>query len=136
VKRLLEEEHAARGEITTYRLRVLTRALVILLVLGGCISKAKEAIQGPEPEGGGTLTCKQILEDCDAQCSDPLCLHRCSPQGLPDARAQHDTLLECGERASCTDEECMRTNCPNELSACVGPDEAQPSGPPGGTPSP
>lgn len=111
---------------------MLTRAFLILLVLGGCISKAKEVIQGPEPEGGGTLTCKQILEDCDAQCSDPLCLHRCSPQGLPDARAQHDALLECGERASCTDEECMRTNCPNELSACVGPEEPPSAGPPGG----
>ncbi len=119
---------------------MLTRVLLMLLVVAGCVSKAKEAITGPEPEGGGTLSCKEILENCDASCSDPLCLHRCSPQGLPDARAQHDALLECGERASCTDEECMRTNCPNELAACVGPEAAPPatepasSGPPGATP--
>ena len=105
--------------------------LIIALALTGCISKAKEAIAGPEPEGGGTLTCKQLVEDCDSQCSDPLCLHRCSPQGLPDARKQHDALLECGERASCTDEACMRASCPNELTACVGPEEQ--SGPPGGS---
>jgi hypothetical protein len=118
---------------------VLTRVVVIVALLGlGCLSKAKEALQGPEPEGGGTLTCKQIVEDCDSQCSDPLCLHRCSPQGLPDARAQHEALLECGERASCTDEACMRASCPNELTACIGPEEtAEPpaaSGPPGDTP--
>ncbi len=108
---------------------------MIVALVAGCVSKAKEVLQGPEPEGGGTLTCKQILEDCDANCSDPLCLHRCSPQGLPDARAQHEALLECGERASCTDEACVRTNCPNELAACVGPEEAAPaSSPPGATP--
>ena len=110
---------------------MLIRAVVIVALSVGCVSRAKEAIQGPEPEGGGTLTCKQIVEDCDASCGDPLCLHRCSPQGLPDARAQHEALLDCGERASCTDEACVRTNCPGELSACVGPEEA-PAGPPGG----
>jgi hypothetical protein len=113
----------ARGGFTAYRRHVWKLALAISLV--GCISKAKEAISGPEPEGGGTLTCKQLVEDCDSQCSDPLCIHRCSPQGLPEARQQHDALVECGERASCTDEECMRTNCPNELAACIGPEETQ-----------
>jgi len=111
--------------------------LLIVVLASGCVSKAKEVIQGPEPEGGGTMTCKQLLEECDAQCSDPLCLHRCSPQGLPDARTAHDALLECGERASCTDEACMRTNCPTELTACVGPEEPaqQPAaGPPSETP--
>jgi hypothetical protein len=116
---------------------VLTRAVLIVMLAAGCVSKAKEVIQGPEPEGGGPMTCKQLVEDCDSQCSDPLCIHRYSPQGTPEARAQHDALIECGERASCTDEACMRTNCPTELTACVGPEEqapAQPSGPPSETP--
>ena len=112
---------------------MLIRTVVIVALVCGCVNKAKEVIQGPEPEGGGTLTCKQIVEDCDSQCSDPLCLHRCSPQGLPEARAQHEALLDCGERASCTDEACMRANCPNELTACVGPEEA-PEGAPGQAP--
>ena|SRR5688572_22813121 len=116
------------------------RAVLIVVALTGCVKKAKEVIEGPAPEGGGTLTCKEIVETCDASCSDPLCLHRCSPQGTPEARAQHDALLECGERASCTDETCMRANCPTELNACVGaeaPSEqpaAAPSGPPSGPP--
>jgi hypothetical protein len=100
---------------------VITR-LALLLLVSGCIDRAKEALAGPEPEGGGTLTCKQIVETCDSTCSDPLCLHRCSPQGLPEARAQHDALLDCGERSGCTDEACMRASCPTELSACVGPE--------------
>ena len=114
---------------------MLIRAVLIVALVGGCVSRAKEALVGPEPEGGGTLTCKELVETCDASCSDPLCLHRCSPQGTPDARAQHDALLECGERASCTDEACMRASCPTELTACVGPeDSATPSGPPSDTP--
>jgi hypothetical protein len=113
---------------------VLTRIL-IFVALVGCVSKAKEAISGPEPEGGGKLSCKEIVETCDASCSDPLCLHRCSPQGLPDARAQHDALLDCGERSGCSDEDCMRSNCPNELAACIPPEPSpspETSGPPGG----
>jgi len=119
---------------------VLIRAVLIVALAGGCVSRAKEALVGPEPEGGGTLTCKELVETCDASCSDPLCLHRCSPQGTPDARAQHDALLECGERASCTDEACMRASCPTELAACVGPEETAPAAeqpaadPPGETP--
>ena len=100
---------------------MLTRLLLIVSLVG-CINRAKEAIQGPEPEGGGTLTCREIVEQCDANCSDPLCLHRCSPQGTPEGRAQHEALLECGERAGCTDEACMRSSCPSELTACMGPD--------------
>ena len=110
--------------------------ILVIVVAAGCVSRAKEAIVGSGPEGGGTLTCKEIVEQCDANCSDPLCLHRCSPQGTPEARAQHDALLSCGERAGCTDEECMRTSCPNELATCVGPEPAAtPSdGPPGQAP--
>ncbi len=109
-----------------YRHRVSIRAILISVLLAGCVNRAKEIVT-PEPEGGGTLSCRQIVETCDASCSDPLCLHQCSPQGTPDGRAQHDAMLDCGQRNNCTDEACMRTNCSAELEACMGPDVAAPA---------
>jgi hypothetical protein len=90
------------------------------LVVGvGCISQAKQAI-APEPDGSGTLSCREIVEQCDSQCSDPFCLSRCSNQGTPDGAAQHGALLECGQRNGCTDEDCMRASCPAEIETCLG----------------
>jgi hypothetical protein len=100
----------------------MIRVAVLLTLLAGCVKQAQQAVAGPEPEGGGTLSCKELVETCDAQCSDPICLHRCSPQGTPEGRTQHDALLDCGEKAGCTDEACMRTSCPNELQTCMGPE--------------
>ena len=102
----------------------MVRAALTLLLLTSCISQAKQAI-APEPEGGGTLTCKEIVEQCDAQCSDPLCLHQCTPQGLPEARAQHDALLDCGQSHGCTDQSCMEQSCAAEVAACMPPEPAQ-----------
>jgi hypothetical protein len=92
------------------------------MFVAGCISQAKQAI-APEPEGGGTLTCKEVVEQCDSQCSDPLCLHQCTPQGLPEARTQHDALLDCGQSHGCTDQACMEANCSAEIATCMGPSE-------------
>ena len=116
--------------------------LALALCLVGCISKAKEAI-APEPTGTGTLTCREIVENCDSQCSDPICLNRCSNEGTQEGAAQHATLLDCGQRNSCTDEDCMKANCPNEIATCMGaaeqapasdPPPAEPSSAPGATP--
>ncbi|MGE0545726.1 MAG: hypothetical protein AB7O24_11355 [Kofleriaceae bacterium] len=104
------------------------RALLMGLLAVGRIQSAKQVI-APEPEGGGSLSCREIVETCDTSCSDPLCLHQCSPQGTPDARAQHDALLDCGQRNGCADETCMRASCPSEIDACMG--APPPSGPPG-----
>lgn len=101
-------------------------ALLVWTAGPGCINKAKEAVTGPEPEGGGTLSCKEIVEQCDSQCSDPLCLHRCTPQGTEEARAQHDALLDCGQRNGCSDQDCMEQSCGAEIQACMGPAEAAP----------
>lgn len=99
-------------------------AIVLFVALAsGCISKAKEAL-APEPEGGGTLSCKEIVEQCDSQCSDPLCLHQCTPQGTEEARAQHGALLDCGQRNSCTDQACIDQNCAAEVQTCMGPADA------------
>ena len=110
-------------------------ALVIALV--GCISKAKEAI-APQPEGVGTLTCREIVEQCDSQCGDPLCVNRCTGEGNQEAQGQHAALLDCGQRNGCTDQDCMQTNCPGEIQMCMGdavePGGEAPSGPPGDVP--
>jgi hypothetical protein len=105
------------------------RLALLVALLSGCISKAKEAL-APEPEGGGTLSCKEIVEQCDATCSDPLCLHQCTPQGTPDARGQHDALLGCGQRNGCTDQACMEASCSAEIQTCMGPIEAAPEAAP------
>ncbi|HEU0033749.1 MAG TPA: hypothetical protein VFQ53_24145 [Kofleriaceae bacterium] len=117
--------------------RAFLLSTLILLPLG-CIQQAKEAVQGPTPTGGGTLTCRQIVETCDSQCSDPICVRRCGDQGTPEAAEQHTALVDCAQRSGCTDEDCIRTSCPGESSTCEGPEPAAdpapaaaPSGPPG-----
>jgi len=115
--------------------------LLLALSLLGCVSKAKEAINGPEPEGGGTLTCKEVVEQCDSQCSDPFCVNRCTPQGNDDAKVQHQALIDCGQSNGCTDQDCMEQKCSAEIQTCMGPADGggpeAPSAPPtdGGEPS-
>jgi hypothetical protein len=102
----------------------------ILIVAGllGCVNQAARLANpsSGEGEGGGTLTCREILETCDSACTQPLCLHGCTGQGTAEAQPQHDALLSCGERNGCTDEDCMRANCMTEFEACQGPPAAEP----------
>jgi len=107
----------------------MLRIALSLVLLAGCVSKAKEAINGPEPEGGGTLTCKEIVEQCDSECSDPLCVNRCTPQGTEDGRAQHQALIDCGQSNGCTDQACMEANCSAEIQTCMGPSQSEPASP-------
>jgi hypothetical protein len=117
------------------------RLLAVVLTLSACISQAKQAI-APEPDGTGTLSCKEIVEQCDSQCSDPLCLTRCSNQGTSDGAAQHGALIDCGQRNGCTDQTCMEASCSTEIQTCMGepapadgaPDAAPGEPPPGGEP--
>ena len=119
-------------------------AIVIVVALASCISKAKEAIAPAPPEGTGALTCREVVEQCDSQCGDPICLNNCTGQGTPDAASQHAALLDCGQRNGCTDQACMEQSCPNEISACMGPNTGtpaenaapapEPAGAPGQTP--
>jgi hypothetical protein len=101
-------------------------ALVVLLAFAGCISKAKEAI-APTPEGTGSMSCREIVEQCDSQCGDPLCINRCSNEGTPEAAGQHAALLDCGQRNGCTDQACMEQSCPNEIATCMGPNTGTPA---------
>lgn len=98
---------------------MLRLALALLFVIG-CVKRAKEIV-APEPEGGGTLTCAEIVQQCDANCTDPLCLHQCTSQGNEEGQGKHAALLDCGSQHQCTDEDCMRASCPNEITACMGP---------------
>jgi hypothetical protein len=103
---------------------MLRLALAIALV--GCISKAKEAI-APAPEGVGTLSCREVVEQCDSQCGDPLCVNRCTGEGTQEAQGQHSALLECGQHNGCTDQPCMEQQCPNEIAACMGGNAGAPT---------
>jgi hypothetical protein len=107
--------------------------------LASCISQAKQAV-APEPQGTGTLACREIVEQCDSQCGDPFCIQQCSGQGTADGAAQHQALVDCGQRNGCTDQDCMQTNCPGEIQTCMGeatspppPDGNAPTSAPGQT---
>ena len=95
------------------------RSLILVLLCLGCVKQAAQ-IANPAPEGGGTLSCREIMETCDSACTQPFCLHGCTNQGTAEAADQHEALLGCGERNGCIDEECMRANCMGEFETCQG----------------
>jgi len=97
----------------------MTRALVCAL-LAGCVNQLFSPATAAPPTGG-TATCRSIVEDCDSQCTTPFCLRDCTSRGTPEAQQQHNALLDCAQRNACTDEPCIRTNCPSESAACEGP---------------
>jgi hypothetical protein len=104
----------------------MLRAALVCIALAGCISKAKEAI-APAPEGVGTMSCREVVEQCDSQCGDPLCVNRCTGEGTQEAQGQHAALLDCGQRSGCTDQACMEQSCPTEIAACMGPSTGTPA---------
>jgi hypothetical protein len=112
--------------VLAYRGGVLRASL--LLCLTGCIAQmaasVTNAVNPPASGGGGTLTCRQIVERCDAQCGDPLCVQRCGDQGTPEAASQHDAVVECAQRNGCIDEPCIRASCAAEANTCQGPEPA------------
>lgn len=94
-----------------------------LLVFAGCIAQARASLD-PPAAGGGTLTCREIAEQCDAQCTNPMCIRACGNQGTPDAAALHNAVVDCAQRNNCLDEECIHAQCETELQACRGPEPA------------
>jgi hypothetical protein len=102
---------------------VIRIGLLFSLFSLSCVSQAKQAV-APEPDGTGTLSCREIVEQCDSQCGDPFCLQRCSGQGHAEGASQHQALIDCGQRNSCTDQDCMQANCPGEIQTCMGPEAA------------
>lgn len=104
--------------------------LLLLLLVAGCIVQAQNAISPPPPSGNGTLTCRQIVEQCDAQCTTPMCVRACSDQGNPDGARLHVAVVDCAQSHGCFDEPCIREQCAAEANACQGPDPVE------GTPAP
>ncbi|HSD86691.1 MAG TPA: hypothetical protein VLB44_04225, partial [Kofleriaceae bacterium] len=90
---------------------MLKHAVLASLLVTGCMKQAQQ-VMGPDPEAVGTLTCREVVENCDAQCSDPICVNKCTEQGTREAQPQHAALVDCGQRNGCTDPNCMQTNCP------------------------
>ncbi|MEO8706301.1 MAG: hypothetical protein ABI867_40100 [Kofleriaceae bacterium] len=103
-----------------------------VVFLAGCIAQASAALN-PPAAGGGSLTCREIVEQCDAQCTDPMCVRRCGDQGTPEAAQQHNAVVDCAQRNGCTDEPCIRAACGPEASVCQGP---EPVSPPAAEPEP
>jgi hypothetical protein len=99
---------------------------LLAVFLAGCIAQATAAIN-PPAAGGGSLSCRQIVEQCDAQCSDPLCVRRCGEQGTPEAAQQHNAVVDCAQRNGCVDEPCIRAACGPEASVCQGPEPVEPA---------
>lgn len=100
----------------------MIRLALACLFVFGCIQRVKEAVEPEPPSGAGTLTCRQIVEQCDAQCSDPMCVRRCGDQGTPEAAAQHNAVVDCAQQNGCLDEPCIREHCSAEADTCQGPE--------------
>jgi hypothetical protein len=103
------------------------RFCIALAFTIGCINQAKQAVAPDPPQGTGTLSCSEIVNQCDTQCGDPICIQRCSNQGNADGAPKHAALVDCGQRNNCTDQDCIQANCPNEIAACM----SEPAPPPG-----
>lgn len=107
-----------------YRRNVSTRLLLVLaFVLGlGCVQRVRDAALPAPPSGTGTLTCRQIVETCDRECTDPMCVRSCGEQGTAEAAALHNAVVDCAQTNGCMDEPCIRERCGAEADACQGPE--------------
>ena len=113
---------------------MLLRLALALALAAGCVQKARQVMSPEPPEGMGAFSCREIVEQCDASCSDPICLNNCTGQGTKEAAGKHAALLDCGQKNGCTDEACMKASCPGEIDACMGPQP--PPEDPAATPEP
>lgn len=103
--------------------------LLLLILVAGCIVQAQNALS-PQSTGNGTLTCRQIVEQCDSQCTNPMCVRTCTDQGNPDSARLHAAVVDCAQRNACLDEPCIRERCAEEATACQGPPDEPPPLPP------
>jgi hypothetical protein len=92
---------------------------VFYLVVAACVVNVPGTTR-PEVTQGGTWTCQQIVEQCDNSCQAVTCLDACTANGTPDAQAQHNAVVSCGQRSLCTNEDCMRAHCGDEMTGCAG----------------
>lgn len=102
---------------------------VALFLFAGCIAQARASLD-PPATGGGTLSCREIAEQCDAQCTNPMCVRACGNQGTPDAATLHNAVVDCAQRNNCLDEDCIHASCESEYQACRGPEPEEQAAPP------
>ena len=101
------------------------RGIAAVALVGACVVYIPGTSR-PAVTSGGTWTCRQIAEQCDSSCQSPSCLDECTGRGTPEAQQQHNAVVSCGQRNFCTDENCMRANCANEMQICSGEPQAAP----------
>jgi hypothetical protein len=104
---------------------VVKHALIAMMLVA-CVKQAQQ-VMGPDPDQVGTYSCREIVENCDAQCGDPICFNKCTEEGTREAQPQHAALLDCAQRNSCMDRDCMEQNCPQEIQTCMGTTAEDPS---------
>lgn len=107
--------------------------LLVLFLFTACIAQARASLD-PPASGGGTLSCREIAEQCDSQCTNPMCVRACGNQGTPEAAQLHNAVVDCAQANGCTDQACLETQCGAEFEACRGPDPV--SEPPAEEPPP
>lgn len=95
--------------------------LLALLLFAGCLAQARASLD-PPASGGGTLSCREIAEQCDSQCTNPMCVRACGNQGTPEAAQLHNTVVDCAQANGCMDQACLEAQCNAEYLACRGPD--------------
>jgi hypothetical protein len=105
---------------------VVKHAFAALLLIG-CVKQAQQ-VMGPDPDATGAFSCREIVESCDSECTDPICVNKCTEQGTREAQPQHAALVDCAQRNSCMDRNCMEANCPQEIQTCMGEPSEPPSG--------
>jgi hypothetical protein len=105
----------------------VVRHAIAALLLIGCVKQAQQ-VMGPDPDATGAFSCREIVESCDSECTDPICVNKCTEQGTREAQPQHAALVDCAQRNSCMDRNCMEANCPQEIQTCMGEPSEPPSG--------
>jgi hypothetical protein len=105
------------------------RVIAWLALGSACIVNLPGASRPPVATGG-TWSCQQIAEQCDSACQSPSCLDECTTRGTPEAQQQHNAVVSCGQRNFCTNEDCMRANCNDEMQGCAAEPAAEPQAAP------
>jgi hypothetical protein len=92
------------------------------------------------PNGGasgeGSLTCQQLVDECDNRCHDPGCVDACARGGTFAAQQQHAALAACMQQSQCPDADCIRARCPSQVAGCEGGGQVAATKPPPPKPSP
>ena len=114
--------------------------MLSLLLWSGCVLPPSAAPSSPsEPTSTveGTLTCGQILSECDLGCTTPDCVQACETRGTSAAQRLHAALVECARDSGCVEQTCVERECDTQIKVCqadgAGGEAGADAGPPAGT---